>query len=151
MSEAALAQSTRVIAAPAADIFELLAHPTQHPVIDGSGTVVGVQERTPTRLSLGSRFGMQMHWGLRYKILNEVVEFEEGRRIAWRHFGGHVWRYVLVPVDARTTQVTEQFDATTSRAPRFLKLIRATERNQKSVDATLARLDAWARSRDREA
>lgn len=90
---------------------------------------------------------MQMDWGLKYKILNEVVEFDEGRRIAWRHFGGHVWRYLLEPLDDDTTRVTEQFDASQSRAPLVLKLIRARQRNQRSIDDTLTRLDDWARHR----
>lgn len=147
MTDVPIAQSSRIIPAPAADIFELLATPSQHPLIDGSGTVQRTQARTPARLSAGARFGMEMHWGLRYKILNEVVEFEEGRRIAWRHFGGHVWRYLLEPVDVGSTRVTEQFDPTNSRSPRILKLLRADRRNQQSIVATLERLDGWARSR----
>lgn len=133
--------------AAAADIFELLATPALHPLIDGSGTVADVQERTPVRLSAGARFGMRMDWGLRYKILNEVVEFEEGTRIAWRHFGGHVWRYTLVPVDASSTEVIEEFDARDSRAPWLLRLIGAQRRNQRSIEQTLERLETWARDR----
>jgi uncharacterized protein YndB with AHSA1/START domain len=140
-------QATRTVPAPVGAVFELLARPDQHALIDGSGTVQDVQPGTPERLSAGARFGMQMHWGLRYKILNEVVEFEEGRRIAWRHFGGHVWRYLLEPVDDEHTRVTEQFDPTHSRAPWALRLIRADRRNQQSIEQTLQRLDQWARSR----
>jgi hypothetical protein len=140
-----IVQSSRVIDAPAADIFELLARPGRHSEIDGSGTVAGIQPGTPERLSPGAKFGMQMHWGMPYKILNEVVEFEEGRRIAWRHFGGHVWRYLLEPVDATSTRVTEQFDPTHSRAPLALRLMRTGRRNQRSIEATLERLDRWAR------
>ncbi len=131
----------------AADIFELLATPAQHPVIDGSGTVADVQERTPVRLSQGARFGMRMNWVLRYKILNEVVEFEEGTRIAWRHFGGHIWRYTLAPVDEHSTEVIEEFDATGSRAPLVLRVIGAQRRNQRSIEQTLDRLETWARDR----
>ena len=125
----------------------MLASPRQHAVIDGSGTVADVQPGTPERLSAGARFGMQMHWGLPYKILNEVVEFEEGRRIAWRHFAGHVWRFVLEPVDAVSTRVTETFDAGPSRAPLVLVLMRWTQRNQRSIERTLDRLVDWARTR----
>ena len=46
---------------------------------------------------------MKMKIGAPYKILNEVVEFEEGRRIAWRHFAGHIWRYILEPVGQNST------------------------------------------------
>lgn len=147
MPTAPNAEASRLIPAAAADIFELLATPQQHALIDGSGQVRGVQERTPERLAPGARFGMQMQWGLPYKILNEVVEFEESRRIAWRHFGGHVWRYVLEPVDATTTQVTEQFDAGPSRSPVVLLLMRAATRNQRSIEQTLIRLEDWARNR----
>ena len=43
-------------------------------------------------------------------------EFEENRRIAWAHVGGHRWRYELEEVDGGT-RVTESFDWSTSRAP----------------------------------
>jgi uncharacterized protein YndB with AHSA1/START domain len=141
------ASARRLIPAPAAAIFDLLATPSLHPLVDGSGTVTDVQDRTPDRLSAGARFGMQMHWGLRYKILNEVVEFEEGRRIAWRHFAGHIWRYVLVPVSPDSTEVVEEFDASTSRAPVVLWLMGSRRRNQRSIEQTLDRLEAWARDR----
>lgn len=147
MLTARSAAASRLVAAPAADVFELLATPRRHALIDGSGTVAEVQARTPERLSAGARFGMQMDWGLRYKILNEVVEFEEGRRIAWRHFGGHVWRYELEPVDAHSTRVTETFDARPSRAPLVLVLMRAGRRNQRSIEQTLDRLVMWAQHR----
>jgi len=144
MTAAQIAQASRIVAAPAVDIFDLLATPAQHALIDGSGSVQGVQPGTPERLSAGAKFGMQMKIGARYKILNHVVEFEEGRRIAWQHFAGHTWRYLLEPLDADSTRVTEQFDPTTARAPLFLRFIRARTRNQKSIEATLDRLVAWA-------
>ena len=147
MTNVRIRQATRTVPAPAAAVFELLARPAQHALIDGSGTVQDVQPGTPERLSPGARFGMEMRLGLRYKILNEVVEFEEGRRIAWRHFGGHVWRYLLEPVDSQHTRVTEQFDPTHSRAPWALRLVRAGRRNQRSIEQTLERLDEWARNR----
>ena len=87
---------------------------------------------------------MNMKIGGRYKILNHVVEFEEGRRIAWRHFGGHIWRYILEPVGENSTVVTEQFDPRDARSPLVLKIIRATPRNQKAIDRTLNRLVEWA-------
>ena len=134
------AESTRIVPASAADIFELLATPARHSEIDGSGTVQGTQRGTPARLVLGTKFGMNMRIGAPYKILNEVVEFEEDRRIAWRHFGGHVWRYTLEPLGERATKVTEQFDPTPSRWPLVLKLLRYPARNQRSIELTLHRL-----------
>ena len=142
-----IVSATRTVAAPAQDIFDLLVTPARHQEFDGSGSVRGVQPRSPERLSPGARFGMQMRIGLPYKILNEVVEFEEPSRIAWRHFGGHVWRYLLEPVDADHTRVTEQFDTTGSRAPMVLTVTRARSRNAKAINATLDRLQRWARDR----
>ncbi|HSU34569.1 MAG TPA: SRPBCC family protein [Propionibacteriaceae bacterium] len=142
-----IAEATRIVPASAENIFELLASPAKHALIDGSGTVKGAQRGTPERLSLGARFGMNMRIGAPYKILNEVVEFEEGRRIAWRHFAGHIWRYILEPLGPNTTQVTEQFDPTDSRAPRVLKVLRWQPRNQRAIEQTLHRLVEWASNR----
>lgn len=129
----------RTINADAATIFGLLADPAKHPLIDGSGSVRKVRGN-PDRLTKGAKFGMDMRIGVPYRITNTVVEFDEGRRIAWRHFAGHVWRYILEPVDGGT-KVTEQFDMRPSRSKLILKLIRAAENNRKSMEQTLERID----------
>lgn len=129
---------SRFIPAPPQAIFDLLANPAMHPVIDGSGSVKQARAGGPTRLSLGAHFGMDMVMGMPYKITNEVVEFEEARRIAWRHFGGHIWRYILEPTEGGTT-VTEQFDWSPSKplALFVLRLLGSVEKNRKSMQATL--------------
>jgi len=133
--------ATKVLPATPQQIFDLLADPAQHPTIDGSGSVRKAQSSAPTRLSLGARFGMDMKIGVPYKITNEVVEFDEPKQIGWRHFGGHIWRYILEPVDGGT-RVTEQFDWNKSKSPLVLKLQGALNKNQKSMEATLERLAA---------
>jgi hypothetical protein len=139
---------TRIVPAPAEDIFDLLAHPARHVEIDGSGTLREARgRRTPDRLYLGATFGMQMRWGAPYKILNEVVEFTEGRRIAWRHFAGHIWRYRLEPLGPNSTRVTEEFDPRPSRYPRSTRLLGWERRNQRAIEHTLANLVAWAADR----
>ena len=138
--------TSRLIPAPAADIFELLARPALHSTIDGSGSVKGVQDRTPERLSPGARFGMQMKIGVPYKILPRVEEFEEGRLISWRHPADHIWRYRLDPVDDASTMVTEEFDYRESRAKWFIKLMRWPKRNLRSMQQTLVRMEDWARA-----
>lgn len=105
-----LSQSASIIiAAEPATIFNILANPSRHPDIDGSGSVRQAMQG-PDRLELGSEFGMSMKLGLPYRIKNRVVEFEEDRLIAWRHYGQHRWRYELTPTDDGGTQVTETWD-----------------------------------------
>jgi uncharacterized protein YndB with AHSA1/START domain len=129
------------VPAPAEAIFELLSDPSAHQLFDGSGSVRGASTTTPERLTLGSKFGMRMRIGVPYRITNEVVEFDEPRLIAWRHLGGHVWRYVLEPSDGGTT-VTEEFDWRPARSALALRAMRAPTRNRESIEATLDRLAA---------
>jgi uncharacterized protein YndB with AHSA1/START domain len=131
---------SRVIAADRQAIFDVLADPAMHPVIDGSGTVRDVQEGGPERLGEGARFGMSMRMGAPYRILNTVVEFEEGERIAWRHFHGHRWRYELRDVDGGT-EVTETFDWSTARTKLTLELAGIPKRNEAGMVRTLERLE----------
>lgn len=133
--------ATRVVSATPERVFDLLADPAAHALIDGSGTVRGTKAPSGTRLALGARFGMSMKLGVPYGISNEVVEFEEGRLIAWRHFGGHRWRWQLQPVDGGTS-VTETFDWSTARSPVALEVMRVPARNKRSIEATLDRLEA---------
>lgn len=137
-NEKKVSRST-IVPAPPGEIFEILADPRRHGEIDGSGTIRDARVNAPSRLSLGATFGMDMKLGVPYRITNTVVEFEENRRIAWRHFGGHVWRWILEPVDGGT-RVTEEFDWTGSRSPLVLKLMRAEENNTKSIERTLGNL-----------
>ena len=147
MNNRYLVSRSRFIAAAPEAIFEVLATPALHSVIDGSDTVKGVQPRGPQRLGPGAKFGMDMKIGVDYKILNTVCEYEEGRRIAWRHFYGHVWRYLLEPaVDSSGvpgTLVTEQWDARHVRGRFLLRLAGYLRRHPENIDRTLARLDTF--------
>src|SRR5712692_3821151 len=124
----------RVIPATAQKIFDLLADPAMHPVLDGSGTVQRSRARNPERLSLGAKFGMGMRLGGRYRVRNKVSEFEEGKRIAWHHFAHNVWRYELEPVDGGTL-VRESFDYSKGLFPVFvLKRLGFLERNPPAME-----------------
>ena len=134
------ARAARIdIDAPAGDIFDLLADPSKHALLDGSGTVQELQSG-PERLSLGAHFGMGMRVKVPYRTDNTVVEFEEGRLIAWSHFNRHRWRYDLEPLDASSTRVTETFDGRTAIFPPSLLQIDAYRNNQIAVAKTLVRL-----------
>jgi len=118
MSENADSETVeRVIPAAPEAIFALLADPSRHRDIDGSGSVHD-PKNSPQRVGLGDKFGMGMKRGVPYSTTNTVVEFEDNRRIAWKTcspnfvgklLGGPIWRYVLEPVDGGT-RVREVWD-----------------------------------------
>lgn len=132
----------RTIAADAQDLFDVVADPTLHHVIDGSGSVKGVRGGS-RKLALGDKFSASMRIGVPYLITNKVVEYEEGRRIAWAHVGGWRWRFEFEPVDGGT-EVTETFDWSTSRAPWYIRVMGWPDRNRPNMERTLARLEAFA-------
>lgn len=129
----------RLIHAPAQPIFDILADPAMHQTIDGSGTVKASRQPPNTRLAKGSRFGMRMRLGIPYVISNTVVEFEENRLIAWRHFGRHIWRYQLEPRDDDTL-VTETFDWSGALSKAYIERGGWPTRHIPNMRATLERL-----------
>ena len=117
----------RVIAAPASALFSIVADPSRHPEIDGSGAVVKPKAGSPSSCSLGSTFGMSMKAGVPYSMSNTVIEFEPDHRIAWktslsgplgRYLGGRIWRYEFEPVDGGTL-VPESWDISQDKQGRF--------------------------------
>jgi hypothetical protein len=134
-----LVSETVTIPADAQLLFDIVADPAMHPVIDGSGSVRAVRAGGADRLAMGATFGMDMKLGTSYKITNTVVEFDEGRRLAWRHFNGHVWRYSFEPVDGGTA-VTEQWDARPVWNKLGLRLAGFPRRNRAGIQGTLKRL-----------
>jgi hypothetical protein len=79
---------------------------------------------------------------------NHVVEFEEGRRIAWtpaepgKMPPGHLWRWELEPVDPSRTRVTHTYDWTRLTDEGRLPRARATTTDR--LRASLDRLAALA-------
>lgn len=136
----------RFVPAPATAVFDVLADPRMHPRLAGSGSLRAVVDG-PGRLVLGSQFRMRMHFVVPYFVRNTVVEYDEGRRIAWRHFGGHRWRFELEPADGGTN-VTETFDYSTARWPWLLEVLRFPAMNAKGIAATLKRLAAVLAQRE---
>ena len=132
-----------VINAPAAKIFDIIARPALHPKIDGSNSVKSVNWG-PDRLSLGAKFGMRMKIGIRYKITNIVVEFQDNELIAWRHLGHWVWRYELKQLSSNQTEVTESFDGRPSPLQWWLKARGSYSYVEKALAKTLVRLKKYA-------
>jgi len=137
--------ASRVIDADAQELFDLVADPSMHAVFDGSGTVRSVRGGS-RKLGLGDRFTTNMRIGVPYLISNKVVEYEEGRRLAWAHIGGWRWRYEFEPVDGGTL-VTETFDWSTSLAKPYIQFAGWGPRNLQNMERTLERLDAYVTNR----
>ena len=141
----------RLIPAPAARIFDLLADPSRHPLIDGSGTVIAPTRAGSRHLGLGDAFGMSMKMGVGYSTRNVVIELEPDRLIAWQTLAaapldkvltGRVWRYELEPVDGGTI-VREQWDISRA-APLSRPLVRRFMAAQTRVNMarTLERIES---------
>ena len=138
----------REVAADASRIFELIADPTQQPRWDGNDNLA---EAPPGQRihAVGEVFVMTTTTGKLRE--NHVVEFEEGRRLAWRPAEpgqqppGHLWRWELEPIDSSRTRVTHTYDWTHLTDEMRLPRARATtaDRLQASVDrlAALAERD----------
>ena len=92
---------------------------------------------------------MSMRMGVPYRMVSTVIDFEEGRRIAWqtygptalgRFFGGRIWRYELEPADGGTL-VRETWDI--AQESFFTKpMVRmAAEQTRRDMEATLATIE----------
>lgn len=136
----------RTIPAPPEKIFELLSDAAKHREFDGSGTVVGTRAESRP-LTLGTTFGMSMKMGLPYSMANEVIEYEQDRRIAWKTtglwglLGGRIWRYELDPLDDGRTEVTETWDLAEDRQRFFLKRSSFPEVTRKNMAKTLEQIE----------
>jgi hypothetical protein len=150
---------SRTIKAPADKLFDIIARPANHPLIDGSGMV---REGLDGVIGgAGDVFIMKMHRDETgdYEMANHVIEYEKGRRIVWEPVphnvppedaddvvpGRYRWGYELTPLDDGSTLVTETFDC--SRSPQWLR--EATKNGTGWIDAmtaTLAKLDTLSRA-----
>jgi uncharacterized protein YndB with AHSA1/START domain len=132
-------RAERVVAAAAGRVFELVADPAQQPRWDGNDNLDAADPGQRVH-AVGDVFRMRTTKGSVRE--NHVVEFEEGRRIAWRPAEpgeeppGHLWRWELEPVDAGHTRVTHTYDWTRLTDEQRLPRARATtaQRLQASVD-----------------
>ena len=143
----------RIVDAPAAQIFALIADAGKHSSFDGSGTVD--HSRQPSQpLTLGSVFGMSMRGRpeslfLPYRTKNTVIEFEPDRRIAWKTtmgplgvIGGRIWRYELEPVDTGGTLIRETWDVSQDRQRPILRMGSMPQQAEDGMRATLERIAA---------
>jgi uncharacterized protein YndB with AHSA1/START domain len=137
--------ASREIAAANGRIFELIADPAQQPRWDGNDNLAEAADGQRVR-SLGEVFTMMTTAG---KVReNHVVEFDEGRLIAWRPAEpgqqppGHLWRWELEPAGASRTRVTHTYDWTELTDEQRFPRARAT--TAEKLQASLDRLAALA-------
>ncbi|WP_026413074.1 SRPBCC family protein [Actinomadura oligospora] len=118
-----IVSATLTVAAPAARVFAVLADPTTHVAIDGTGWVEKCVDPDPL-IAVGQVFRMAMyhpnHPDGRYGIANKVIALDPPRAIGWMpgteredgrlEFGGWTWRYDLVPLGPSETEVTLTYD-----------------------------------------
>lgn len=135
--------ASRDIAAAADRVFELIADPALQPSWDGNDNLVTADPgQRPRRV--GDVFATEVtKGGLRE---NHVVEFVEGRLIAWRPAdvgrppAGHLWRWELQPLGADLTRVTHTYDWTQLTDER--RFPRARAMGPEQLRASLDRLAA---------
>ncbi|MER7077259.1 Uncharacterized conserved protein YndB, AHSA1/START domain [Saccharopolyspora kobensis] len=139
--------SYREIAASAERIFELIADPAQQPLWDGNDNLAEASEGQRVRAT-GEVFTVTLTQGSVRE--NRVVEFEEGRRIAWlpsepgQQPPGHLWRWELEPAGEGRTKVRHTYDW--SRLTDEKRLARARATTSDRLRASLDRLAELAES-----
>jgi uncharacterized protein YndB with AHSA1/START domain len=141
--ETKVTSASRDVAAPAETIFELIADPAQQPQWDANDNLAEAEAGQRVR-AVGDVFATLLTQGEIRE--NHVVEFDEGRLIAWRPAEpgktppGHLWRWQLEPVDASHTRVTHTYDWSRLTDENRLPRARATtaDRLQASMDRLAA-------------
>lgn len=138
----------REIAAPAEAIFELIADPARQPGWDGNDNLAHAADGQRVR-GTGEVFSTTLTLGTVRE--NHVVEFDEGRRIAWTPAEpggqppGHLWRWELEPLGTSRTRVVHTYDWTRLTDETRLERARATTPDR--LRASLDRLAAVAEGR----
>jgi uncharacterized protein YndB with AHSA1/START domain len=146
--------ASRRIDAPAGEIFRLLADPSRHPELDGSGMLrPGAGSEVVT--GVGDVFVMKMYFTAMgdYEMHNRVVVYEADRCIGWEPAlgdadpanaeqtrNGSRWRFDLTPDGPGATVVTETYDC--SGSPEQVR--RAVDNGNAWIEGmtrTLERLD----------
>src|SRR5689334_19284111 len=123
MDNETMTATTTIQATPEA-VFALLADPSQHPAIDGTGWVRAALDDEPISAA-GQVFHIAMyhenHPDKDYEMANRVEVFDAPRAIGWQPgqedpqsgelgLGGWTWRYDLEPSGPSATKVTLTYD-----------------------------------------
>ncbi|UMB68233.1 polyketide cyclase [Mycobacterium paraterrae] len=116
--------ATLTIPASTEAVFDVLADPTTHAAIDGTGWVrESLDGKSLTEAGQIFRIAMyhDNHPNKNYEMANKVVVFDRPRAIAWEpgqdvagdgqmSFGGWVWRYDIAGAGPTEANVTLTYD-----------------------------------------
>ena len=116
--------ATTTIKAPVEAVFDVLADPSGHAAIDGTGWVrESLDGKQLTEAGQIFRMAMyhENHPDKDYEMANKVVAYDPPGAIAWKpgqdvaqdgnlSFGGWVWRYDLTRVGPAETEVKLSYD-----------------------------------------
>lgn len=135
------ASASREVAAPAGVVFELIADPARQPEWDGNDNL-SVARPDQRVTAAGDVFVMTLTKGEDRE--NRVVEFEEGRLIAWmpgmprEEPFGQLWRWEVEGDDEGGCRVTHTYDWTALTDPKRLQ--KALRTGEEQLRASIDRL-----------
>lgn len=117
----------------------MIADPSRQPEWDGNDNLAEAPAGQRVR-AVGDVFSMRLTKGSIRE--NHVVEFEEGRRIAWKPAEpglapiGHLWRWEIEPIDDTRSRVVHTYDWTELEDEQRYARARATtsDRLASSID-----------------
>ena len=141
MSSDRVVSASLTVQAPPEVIFELIADPANQPSWDGNDNLGWAAPGQRVR-GVGEVFTMTLTMGAVRE--NHVVEFDEGRLIAWRPSEpgrpqpGHLWRWELEPQADGSTLVTHTYDWT--QLTDLARMQRAANTTEDKLRASLDRL-----------
>jgi hypothetical protein len=132
------------VAAPAAELYALVADPRRHHELDGSGTVRD-NIKMPPNLAVGAKFSTSMKmFGVPYRITSTVTALKPNEVVEWRHPVGHRWRWEFESLSPALTRVTETFDYRDAGAIKntlkYYERMGFRKANASGIEATLAKL-----------
>ncbi|WP_186329321.1 SRPBCC family protein [Agrococcus jejuensis] len=142
-----IVHASRVVHAPAATIFELIADPARQPGWDGNDNLAVAAPGQRVH-AVGDVFVMTITNGAERE--NHVVAFEEGRTIAWRPSEpgaaqpGHEWRWDVEDLGDGTCLVSHAYDWTDLHDEQ--RIPRAEATTSERLLASIERLAALAES-----
>ena len=140
---------SRIIDAPAGDLFHLLSNPERHHELDGSGMVVS-DEKTNRIAAVGDVFTMNMHNAKMgdYKTDNHVTGYDHNKLLAWQTAvagtepAGWEWVWELQALGSDSTEVALTYDWAKVTDPKTLKTVSFPMISKEELEESLNKLAA---------